>query len=155
MQGNNEWTYCTDAELPKKWDLLKNMNLAHKVIDFKKPGYTILRVPGPKPSRIKTTGGPMYLIPIQIVSGHPMIEGRPLTLKRTTYVHRDQAVELTPDLYILLLVGREEENRDMTRSGQEAGDTRIIIGKLMRQNATLESRVAALEARLQQSNQLT
>lgn len=45
--------------------------------------YSITRVPGPRPSRFKNTGGPFYVTPIQILSGSPTVEELPLSTKRT------------------------------------------------------------------------
>lgn len=50
------------------------------------------------------------MTPIQILSESPTVDGLPLSTKKTTYVHKDKAVEVTPALYILFIVTREDED---------------------------------------------
>lgn len=119
-ERGDEWELCTDSELPEKWKLLKKMDLAQKVqrlaVEIKESAntclvhrtrileYSITRVPGPRPSRFKNTGGPFYVTPIQILSGSPTVEELPLSTKRTTYVHKNKTVKIAPALYILFIL---------------------------------------------------
>lgn len=119
-ERGDEWELCTDSELPEKWKLLKKMDLAQKVqrlaVEIEESAntclvhrtrileYSITRVPGPRPSRFKNTGGPFYVTPIQILSGSPTAEELPLSTKLTTYVHKNKTVKIAPALYILFIL---------------------------------------------------
>lgn len=68
----------------------------------------IARVSGPRPFLCKHGGGPLYIVPLQVLFGTPSVDDIPLSIGTAIHVYKNKTVEVTPDLFVLILVNNGE-----------------------------------------------
>jgi len=97
--GNTNVERCVAEGLE---DALKPLVSILNFVKSSRPGYTVLRLTGPKSAKIHNSTGPAYLIPIEVREGSPMVSTRQATLGEAIYI--TEQVDVSPKLDFVIIV---------------------------------------------------